>query len=65
MDDYISRQEALDELEKLEPIGQNAFRDMLKNLPAANVVEIKSIPCEDCQEFECHGCEYFEKIKRV
>ena len=27
-------------------------------VPAADVVEVKKDRCEDCQEWDCEGCEY-------
>ena len=34
---------------------------VIKGMPAADVVEIKKDPCEDCQEFDCQECKYRER----
>lgn len=63
MSDLISREAviaALTDTLQYEDYGflSDELESVINNIPAADVVEVKKDRCEDCQEWDCEGCEY-------
>ena len=53
LDDYISRQAAIDLIERMKPYHQDAddIAEMIDNMPSAQPVIIR---CKDCQHWDIH-----------
>lgn len=61
MSDLISREAviaALTDTLQYEGMVMDELISVVANIPAADVVEVKKDRCEDCQEWDCEGCEY-------
>ena len=61
MSDLISREAviaALTDTLQYEGMIMDELISVVANIPAADVVEVKKDRCEDCQEWDCEGCEY-------
>ena len=61
MSDLISREAviaALTDTLQYEGMVMDELISVVANIPDADVVEVKKDRCEDCQEWDCEGCEY-------
>ena len=49
---------ALTDTLQYEGMVMDELISVVANIPDADVVEVKKDRCEDCQEWDCEGCEY-------
>ena len=63
MNDLIYRQDAIEAAKDLLKYhGQNLTEELINyfSTNAMNRIPSPKDPCEDCQKFDCCGCEYAE-----